>query len=253
MPPCDGAPSPLTEAPPPAALRGLAACRWHHAGGQALHRVLPDGCMDILRRPDGSLWIIGAAAAAALVPAEAPADGLRFHPGALPRLLRLPGADGLTGGALPLVEVAPDLATADSLAGLADRLAARRDDREPGAEARLRQALRALRLTGGGLSVTAAANLAGVSPRQFRRRCLDATGLPPKVLARILRLQRLRALLRQAVPPSLAEAAAAAGFADQPHMAREVRALTGLPATVFAAEARRDRFVQDRLPGAGAG
>ncbi|MBL0802391.1 AraC family transcriptional regulator, partial [Streptomyces albidoflavus] len=48
----------------------------------------------------------------------------------------------------------------------------------------------------------------------------------PKTLARILRLARAREL--GATGLSAAEVAHRAGYADQPHLSREVRALTGL-------------------------
>ncbi len=59
----------------------------------------------------------------------------------------------------------------------------------------------------------------------MHRRCLTAFGYGPKTLARILRLQRGLALARCGVP--FAETAARAGYADQPHLAREVRDLAG--------------------------
>lgn len=229
----------LAEAPPPAGLRGLAACRWRHGGGD-VHRVLPDGCLDILRRADGSLWLVPAAATAAVVPVPAVVTGLRFHPGALPRLLRLP-ADAVGAEPLPLADAAPWLASAEDLDEVAARLARRRPEAETAADRRLRLALRWLRLAA--VPVDRAAGAAGLCPRQFRRRCLLATGLPPKTLARVLRLQRLLPALRLGQP--MAAVAALAGFADQAHMARDLRALTGLTPTALAAEARRVRFVQD--------
>jgi AraC-like DNA-binding protein len=52
-----------------------------------------------------------------------------------------------------------------------------------------------------------------------------AFGYGPKVLARILRLQR--ALRSPHRTTDLARVAADAGYADQSHLSREVRALTG--------------------------
>jgi AraC-like DNA-binding protein len=43
----------------------------------------------------------------------------------------------------------------------------------------------------------------------------------------VLRFDRALALARAGTP--LAEVAATAGYADQPHLAREVRALSGVP------------------------
>lgn len=54
-----------------------------------------------------------------------------------------------------------------------------------------------------------------------------AFGYGPKTLARILRLRRALALAGAGVP--FAETAARCGFADQAHLARDVRELAGVP------------------------
>lgn len=76
-----------------------------------------------------------------------------------------------------------------------------------------------------GESVAALATTVGLSERQLHRRCLAAFGYGPKALARILRMERALSLARDEIP--LAEVAAVAGYADQPHLTREVKALTG--------------------------
>jgi len=48
----------------------------------------------------------------------------------------------------------------------------------------------------------------------------------PAVLRRVLRFRRAVALLRAGVAP--AEVAARAGYADQPHLSRDVRAFAGV-------------------------
>jgi transcriptional regulator GlxA family with amidase domain len=78
-----------------------------------------------------------------------------------------------------------------------------------------------------GSPVAAAADAVGLSARQLHRRSLVAFGYGPKTLARILRLTRALDLARTGMPP--ARVAAETGFADQPHLAREVRALAGVP------------------------
>ncbi|GIJ28456.1 hypothetical protein Vqi01_36180 [Micromonospora qiuiae] len=67
----------------------------------------------------------------------------------------------------------------------------------------------------------------GLSSRQLQRRCNTAFGYGPKTLHRILRLQRALALARSG--QSLATVAAEAGYADQAHLAREVRAMAAVP------------------------
>jgi transcriptional regulator GlxA family with amidase domain len=71
--------------------------------------------------------------------------------------------------------------------------------------------------------------LSGLSERQILRRFDQAVGYGPKTLQRILRLQRLLWLAGSQTrhASNLARLAFAAGYADQPHMTREVVALTG--------------------------
>ena len=77
----------------------------------------------------------------------------------------------------------------------------------------------------------------GLGERQLRRRFLDRVGYGPKTLARVLRFQRLLALLQRdpETRPTLAEAAILAGYADQAHMTAECTRLAGRsPAAVRA-------------------
>jgi AraC-like DNA-binding protein len=76
-----------------------------------------------------------------------------------------------------------------------------------------------------GARVEEIADELGLGTRQLHRRCLAAFGYGPKLLGRVLRLQQALALGRDGRPG--AEAAAVAGFADQAHLARDLRALAG--------------------------
>ncbi|MGJ6967500.1 DUF6597 domain-containing transcriptional factor [Streptosporangium sp. G11] len=67
----------------------------------------------------------------------------------------------------------------------------------------------------------------GVGERQLLRRSLRAFGYGPKVLQRVIRFQRALRLARRGV--AAAEVAALSGYADQAHMANEVRRLAGVP------------------------
>ena len=75
-----------------------------------------------------------------------------------------------------------------------------------------------------GCSVQAAAAVVALSERQLERLFNDQAGVTPKMFARIVRFRRAIIAARQGT--SLAEAAAAHGYADQSHFTREVRALT---------------------------
>lgn len=99
------------------------------------------------------------------------------------------------------------------------------------------------RLGGGRVAVGALARELGWSHRRLTARFRDEVGLPPKLIARIMRLERL--VERVDADPGLdwARAAAACGYADQSHLAREVRELTALTPTELRA-ARVDS-VQD--------
>ncbi len=78
-----------------------------------------------------------------------------------------------------------------------------------------------------GRPVAATADEIGLGARQLHRKSLVAFGYGPKTLARILRLRRALALAGAGVP--FAETAARCGFADQAHLARDVRELAGVP------------------------
>ncbi|PVE10420.1 helix-turn-helix domain-containing protein, partial [Streptomyces scopuliridis] len=89
-----------------------------------------------------------------------------------------------------------------------------------------------------GRTVAATADAVGLGARQLHRRSLDAFGYGPKTLARVLRLQRALTLVRDGVP--FADAALAAGCADQAHLARETRELAGLTLGAYAALANSE-------------
>jgi transcriptional regulator GlxA family with amidase domain len=84
----------------------------------------------------------------------------------------------------------------------------------------------ALGLAAPGARVAALGETLGISERQLRRRFAEAVGYGPKTLARVLRFQRFLALAA-ASPHDLAGLAFAAGYADQAHLTRECRQLSG--------------------------
>jgi AraC-like DNA-binding protein len=90
----------------------------------------------------------------------------------------------------------------------------------------------------GGMPVARLAAALGWSERRLGRRFTAEFGLPPKRAARLLRFERAARLLRGGVPA--AEAAARAGYADQPHLTREVRAFAGLSPGALARSALPD-------------
>ncbi|MFJ5047413.1 DUF6597 domain-containing transcriptional factor [Streptomyces sp. NPDC088719] len=193
--------------------------------------VLPDGCMDLIWSA-GRLVVAGPDTHAFRVDPRnrASCAAIRFPPGTAPVLLGVP-ADELRDHRVELADLWPRA----TVRGLVDRI-----DRAADPAAALEDCALALaagtghpdpltaavadRLRRGG-SVAATAAEVGLGARQLHRRSLAAFGYGPKTLARILRLQRALALVRAGLP--YAEAASAAGCADQAHLAREMRALAG--------------------------
>ena len=73
----------------------------------------------------------------------------------------------------------------------------------------------------------------GVSDRSLRRHTMGTTGLSPYFFHQIQRAQHATLLLQQGTP--IAQAAIEAGYTDQAHMTKAVKALIGLtPAQVIA-------------------
>jgi AraC-like DNA-binding protein len=84
-----------------------------------------------------------------------------------------------------------------------------------------------------------------VGERRLRRRFVQAVGYGPATYLRVARFQRAVALSPGA--PGLAALAAAAGYADQAHLSRDCRALTGLtPRAYFRGSSTVDETGRDR-------
>src|SRR4051794_26901208 len=94
----------------------------------------------------------------------------------------------------------------------------------------------ALRAAAPRAAVERVAEDVGLGERQLRRRFDDAVGYGPKTLQRVLRFQRFLALAGEtAGAPDLAQLAFAAGYADQAHLTRECRRLSGLTPSALLA------------------
>jgi len=96
-------------------------------------------------------------------------------------------------------------------------------------------AVGALEASAGTVRVSTLAATLGVSVDTLEKRFRRATGATPKSFAKILKLRRgLVAATREL---TLARAAAAAGYCDESHFVREVRAATGTTPARFVAQA----------------
>jgi AraC-like DNA-binding protein len=129
---------------------------------------------------------------------------------------------------------------------LLDELLLARADPDRQVSRDVAEAWRLLVGSGGAIRVSELAERVGWSPRYLQRRLLAETGLTPKAAARVARFDRARRLLQRTAgaghAPALADLAAACGYYDQAHLAREFRELASCPPTVWLAE--EFRYVQ---------
>jgi len=248
---------PNRELAPPPGLEQQLACVW--IGDGSAVRVLPDACVDIVWTR-GELVVAGPATRPDLAPAT-PGQGrcgVRFRVGAAGAALGMPASE-LLDEVVPLAEIwgadgrrlEARVALADRpvdalVAGVYDRVAGEGDDL-------VREAV--FRLRGGEDSVQRLARATAISERQLRRRFERGVGYGPRTLRRVLRFQRFLGLAHGG--GSLARLAADAGYADQAHLARDCRRLSGTtPAQLVAGGAspagERAGMAETFKPGRGA-
>lgn len=177
-------------------------CTWRgDAAWSRQLRLLPDGCTDLAW--DGSMIrAIRASPAATWQPVSgrAPSIGVRLRPAWARAVLGVPVSElaAVTG----LRDIWPPAAVRE----LEDRLAA-----APGPGA----------------------------ARQLRRRFAAEVGLPPGAFQAVARFQRFRRyLVRRPPGATLADAAAACGYADQAHLAHDCRRLAAATPSRLAEAAR---------------
>lgn len=222
---------------PPPALAGLIKTFWTldgagAAGGWIAQQATPDGCVEIIRRLAGrSRWDGGQPETFAVglvgtptgfeISGDARFAAIRLWPWAWPLVADIP-LESMWGRWIPfrhpLIEALPDFDAAASLFPA--------DQKLNGIGAAL---------VGAG-SVGEMGRSAGMSPRGLQRWFAGNVGMTPRHYLRLLRFQKAFEQVPDA--SSLADHAAAQGFADQAHMARAFREMAGVPATQARRTAR---------------
>lgn len=224
---------------PPARLATGVDCFWmwrQDLGAEGLVRVVPDACADIIYTRTGSsarLYFVGVMThfedfrqAAGMC-----SVGVRLRPG-MWRAVAGAETDTLVDQIVPLEAVWGKRAR--------DLLAALEGAKEPAEYIELlgqtlpvpssrcpvQRAIESIEQSQGQLAMDEAALAAGLSTRQFRRRCCQMTGLGPKTLARILRFQAAVRLAPK-MKRRQAELAAQCGYADESHLIAEHREFSG--------------------------
>jgi len=234
-----------SEEAPSASLARWVECGWCLEGATPIsgHRVPPDGCLDIVYERGHGLRAIGTMTVERRFhyPDRALLAGVRFRPGMAGAFLGVPPAE-LTDGSAPLEDLWPQ--RAHELARRMDDAKSIRDAMRillgslphpvaaPGA---VQQAIEAVAAANGNTDLDRAACHASLSPRQFRRRCLEESGLTPKRLCRVLRFRHACRLAQAAAHPNWSAIALEAEYFDQAHLIRDFQEFTGLtPMAVFS-------------------
>jgi AraC-like DNA-binding protein len=207
------------------------AIAWTNESDGTSDRVLPDGCMDLLWF-GGELVVAGPDRTSFLssTPPGSEHAGLRFAPGLGPSVFGTP-AHAVRDLRVPLADLWPraevarpeeQVAAAPTLIRGLEMVAVRHARAPLVVDPVLAEVVCRVRR---GEPVATISPAIGLSTRQLQRRALDSFGYGPKLLARILRLGDALALARRGM--SLAVVAASCGYADQAHLADDVRELAG--------------------------
>ena len=238
-------PSGYKEFAPPNAIAHLIGAFWSFSTPDSIlsnnliqHRVLPDGCMDVIfqyqRLLSGGicnpqLTIYGSTDRFDLFDIKPLTEfvGVRFNPGMAGLFLKLnpielfqqeaKAQDSSEEFGQILDQLCECNSAAQALSTLQmSILKLRRVDCRDGISLPIYEALKLIATSHGRIPMFHLAATVGVSERTLRRGVTAAVGLSPKVLARILRFQNTISRLRSLEPVDLCRIALECGYADQP-------------------------------------
>ena len=140
----------------------------------------------------------------------------------------VPLADLVPEVAAALPEQLEELPTWDTRLKLVESLLARRILSSDVDTRRVDWALDRILRTGGQVPIAELARELGHSRKHLSQLFRDQVGVPPKLVAQLVRLERVLAQARADASSSWTELALANGYSDQAHLTREVRRFTGL-------------------------
>lgn len=233
----EASPSPATAAPP------------------AQHRVLPDGCIDVVLtfsersdEPESAMVVGTMTRALVLDPARDPECfvGVRFRPAKATAFLALPASE-LTDLRVSIGDVWPDaagireaLATSPNavarVRALERVLIARLTPDVIGGQRDVDEAVRRIVEAGGSLGITRLAPSLGVTRQHLARQFAQLVGVSPKTFARVVRLSRVVERVRLVPPGEPVHWSALAlelGYYDQSHLVDEFKEMTGVTPTAW--------------------
>ena len=247
------------ELAPPADLADAVEALWMHQAPElhvVAHRVVPDAAVSLsfVGVPGAArLRVIGPVSSAHVF---APPPGHRMVSVRIKlewcrRLLGVPPSEHVDGEPL-YTEVRPDLGvplevrlshaatSAEVFRVLVHFLRARRAAPHQKNASLLMTGLVALRQGTSQPRVAELATRLGVSDRHLRRVMMDETGISPRHFARIQRFHSLLRSADRAAHPDWAALAFRHGYADQPHLIREVQDLAGVTPARLLVERRAE-------------
>ena len=237
-------------------LQEYVECFWSlEAASDAPQLVVPDGCMDILMRfgqATHTVDVVGSMTRSerAVIRAGESFLGIRFKPGRLPLFADIDCASlvNRTISSLDtqshkmgetLLRVRRDCYIEEKIQLLERALVVTSDPLSG------HLAIDALIASEGSTSTAELADIANLSERQLRRQFISLTGLPPKVLARVLRFRKAFGALQSKSAMGLAAIALDCGYTDQAHFSHEFKEFVGCPPTTWQSQQDDVRFLQD--------
>lgn len=257
---------------PAGALRPFVECFWtrdidpREAEPRAtpqLHRILPDGCIDVVLtfsphgdEPETAMIVGTMTKALVITPMNAPESfvGVRFRPAKASAFLEMPASE-VTDLRIAIDEIWPDAnAVRDALAvepnadarvrALEHVLTARLSPNALRPTADVDEAVRRIVDAGGTLGITRLAPALGVTRQHLARRFAELVGVSPKTFARVVRLKRAIEVARRiplGQPVNWSMLALEVGYYDQSHLIDEFREMTGVtPSTWLSGIGNRE-------------
>jgi AraC-like DNA-binding protein len=243
--------TPYRELPPARDLARVVACRWVRVATRDSEplsvTVVPDGCTDVITVDHGAPMLVGPDTGAYTFALHSGIviTGLRLRPGAL-RGVAGCRAEEVLDTSVPLRDIDRSALGLESHLHRADTLDGRFAALEQWVRDRMRvtvhdsAVMHACRIlaTRGASNIDHVATSLGWSVRTLRREFVSACGYGPKVMHRILRVQRaVRRSHRTPGGLGISALAADLGFADHAHMTREFRAILGVTPTEYLGQA----------------
>ena len=251
----------MEHAPPPD-LAAYVNCFWtsltvetHASRPRTEHRVLPDGCVDIVIGFRHGTEVTNAIGVGSMTrPLVITGDrvrlyiGVRFSPGSAFAAFGIPAAE-LTDDDVEYARLARDAesdldalsaeSTNDDRLHAVVRLIQRRLAGRPIVPASVRAAVRRVTIAHGNLRVADLASEIGITRQQLARQFATHVGVTPKTFARVMRAQTAlaRADAARAAYPRIVDWSGIAyelGYYDQPHFIDDFKALTGVTPSKWA-------------------